>query len=100
MEGKHPDEVMAELNKPHESVKKRDAIVQDYQAKVSLRCRDAIFHAIRGLNEINDQSQRLWSEFDTTDCVYHLEASLGFLRQIREALNKADKVIREQWEAL
>lgn len=53
--------------------------------KVARLCRDATFHAIRGLNEINNQSQRLWSEFDTTDCEYHLQAAIGYLRQLREA---------------
>lgn len=57
----------------------------DRAAKVSRLCRDATFHAIRGLNEINDQSQRLWSEFDVTDCEYHLQAAIGYLRQLKDA---------------
>jgi len=58
---------------------------EDREAKVSRLCRDAIFHAVRGLNEINDQSQRLWSKFDTTDCEYQLRAAIWYLRQIKEA---------------
>jgi hypothetical protein len=57
------------------------------QQKVSRLYRDAMFHAIRGLNEMNDQSQRLWSNFDTTDCEYHLRAAVGYLRQVREVID-------------
>ena len=60
---------------------------EDDQAKVSRLCRDATFHAIRGLSQINDQSQRLWSEFVTDDCRYHLQAALAYLQQIDDVLN-------------
>ena len=59
------------------------------QAKVSRLCRDATFHAIRGLNQINDQSQRLWSEFVTDDCQYHLGVAIGYLQQIAEIVNRS-----------
>ena len=57
------------------------------QAKVSRLCRNATFHAIRGLNQINDQSERLWSEFATCDCRYHLKEALAYLQQIDEVIN-------------
>jgi hypothetical protein len=60
----------------------------DSQEKVARLCRNATYHAIRGLGHINDQSQRLWSEFETVDCEYHLAAAIGFLQEINKVLEK------------
>lgn len=60
----------------------------DRQARVARLCRDATFHAIRGLNEINNQSQRLWSEFDVDDCQYHLRVAIEYLTQIKQTISR------------
>ena len=65
-----------------------DCSHSENQVKVSRLCRDATFHAIRGLNHINDQSQRLWSEFDTCDCQYHLRVAIEYLKQLEEVVNR------------
>lgn len=52
--------------------------------KIARLCRDALFHAIRGVNHINNEMQRMPRAIETTDSMYHLEAAVGFLRQIRE----------------
>ena len=59
----------------------------DNEARVARLCRDATYHAIRGLNNINEQSLRPWSEFDSVDCWYHLQAAIDYLKHIAEIIN-------------
>ena len=60
----------------------------DHFADVSMWCRDAMFHVIRAANALNDQSQRLCSDVDVTDCEYHLTTAIGYLQQIRAVSRK------------
>ncbi len=56
----------------------------DNTGDIGIWCRDATYHMIRGLNAINDQSQRLCSHVDVTDCEYHLTTAIGYLKKIKK----------------
>ena len=65
------------------------------EARVARCCRDATYHAIKGLNNINEQSLRSWSEFDASDCLYQLQAAIGYLQYIAEIINDSANTPRE-----
>ena len=69
---------------------RQDMSAEHLASKVSRLHKDAIFHAIRGASEINDQSQRLCSQYAVDDCLYHLRAAIGYLEQIGEVVTLLD----------
>lgn len=64
----------------------------DQQKRVEAVFRDAVFHAIRALNELNDQSIRLWRNVETQDVEYHLRKALEYARVARRAVMEQSDV--------
>lgn len=60
----------------------------DKQRIVEVAFRDAMFHAIRALNELNDQSIRLWRSVETQDVEYHLRRALEYARVVRRVVTE------------
>ena len=60
----------------------------EQQRIVEVAFRDAMFHAIRALNELNDQSIRLWRSVETQDVEYHLKKALEYARVAKRAVTE------------